>query len=368
MKKTLFCCVFTIALATVLLPSAIYAQADDSTTATESALQTLKPRVKIVTNMGDIIVQLHADQAPITVENFLRYVDEGFYDGTVFHRNIEGFMIQGGGYDKNYDKKTEGLHDPIKNEWRNGRAHLRSTLAMARLGGKPDSAQAQFFINLVDNAFLGEPQPDGAGYANFGHVVSGMDVVDAIAKVDKEPNPKVGTRQAHTPKKPVVIESIKMIDDIKYDKIVETITAQKRAYVKQVRSVFPALEKEFNIKIPELRMYPSGLMMATVKEGSGRTPNNVSQVRVHYKGVLLDGTEFDSSYSRNKPSEFGLNRVIKAWAMGLSRMKEGEMAVIVAPPHLAYGNQYRPGPPPIPANSTLVFVVELKKILGAAPR
>jgi len=328
----------------------------------------MTPRVKIETSMGDIVVQLAANQAPVTVENFLRYVDEDFYDGTIFHRVIEGFMVQGGGYDKSYEKKSKGLHDGIKNEWRNGRSHLRSTIAMARLGGKPDSAQAQFFINLKDNRFLDEPQADGAGYANFGHVISGMDVVDAIAKVEKEPNPKVGTRQAHTPKKPVVIKSITMLDNIEYDKILETLEARSEVFIKKVRSAFPALEKEFDIKIPELQVYPSGLMMATVREGTGRTPNRISRVRVHYKGMLLDGTEFDSSYKRNTPSEFGLNQVIKAWTEALTRMKEGEMAIIVAPSQLAYGNKYMPGPPPIPANSTLVFVVELKEILGAAPR
>jgi peptidyl-prolyl cis-trans isomerase B (cyclophilin B) len=159
--------------------------------------------VLIKTNKGDITVKLDGDKAPITVENFLAYTKEGFYDGTIFHRVIPGFMIQGGGFDKNFDqKKTKA---PIKNEAANGLKNKRGTLAMARTSD-PNSATGQFFINLTDNDFLNytSATPQGYGYAVFGEVTEGMDVVDAIAKV------QTANRNGHqnVPVEEVVIESV----------------------------------------------------------------------------------------------------------------------------------------------------------------
>ncbi|MBF0159339.1 MAG: peptidylprolyl isomerase [Magnetococcales bacterium] len=143
--------------------------------------------VLLSTSLGDIKIALDADKAPVTVDNFLSYVNEGFYNGTVFHRVIRGFMIQGGGMEANLmPKKTKA---PIKNEANNGLRNLRGTLAMARTQDV-NSATAQFFINLVDNAFLDHGGRD-FGYAVFGQVVEGMDIVDRIAAVP------TGDRGAH---------------------------------------------------------------------------------------------------------------------------------------------------------------------------
>lgn len=137
-------------------------------------------QVKLDTTMGDIVLELDKDKAPISTENFLAYVDSGAYDGTIFHRVIDGFMIQGGGFGT--DMRQRSGNAPIKNEWKNGLSNRKYTVAMARLGGQADSASNQFFINVSDNAFLDQPR-DGAGYAVFARVVEGTDVVDAIAKV-----------------------------------------------------------------------------------------------------------------------------------------------------------------------------------------
>ncbi len=135
--------------------------------------------VVMTTSHGDITIDLDAEKAPITVENFLRYVDEGFFDGIIFHRVIPGFMIQGGGMTE--DMREKNGHAPIKNEADNGLKNLRGALAMARTADI-NSATSQFFINLSDNAFLDHGARD-FGYAVFGRVVEGMDVVDAIAAV-----------------------------------------------------------------------------------------------------------------------------------------------------------------------------------------
>jgi peptidyl-prolyl cis-trans isomerase A (cyclophilin A) len=139
--------------------------------------QAAAPRVKLSTSMGDIILELAPDKAPKTVANFLQYVGDKHYDGTVFHRVIDGFMIQGGGFTA--DMRQKPTRAPVPLEAMNGLKNARYTIAMARTGD-PNSATSQFFINVKDNAMLDAPNPDGHGYTVFGKVVSGSDVVDKI--------------------------------------------------------------------------------------------------------------------------------------------------------------------------------------------
>ena len=160
--------------------TAMEAAAPEAAPAPEQAKET--DMVIIKTTLGDIKVKLAADKAPLTVANFLAYVDAGFYNGTIFHRVIDGFMIQGGGFDASMNQKP--TRAPIKNEAANGLQNKRGTLAMARTM-VVDSATAQFFINVKDNGFLDfrAPNPQGFGYCVFGEVVEGMDVVDQIKGV-----------------------------------------------------------------------------------------------------------------------------------------------------------------------------------------
>jgi cyclophilin family peptidyl-prolyl cis-trans isomerase len=160
--------------------------------------------IEFKTSKGTFTVQLFDKQAPITVENILRYVDEGYYEGTVFHRVIPGFMIQGGGLTA--DMKNKAGNDPIKNEATNGLKNKRGTLSMARTNDV-NSATSQFFINVADNDFL-DHKPGNFGYAVFGRIDSGMEVVDAIAAV------KTGNKGMHqdVPVETVVIESVRRIE------------------------------------------------------------------------------------------------------------------------------------------------------------
>ncbi|WP_089729159.1 peptidylprolyl isomerase [Candidatus Thiosymbion oneisti] len=171
------------------------------------------PKLRIETSKGPITVELYPDQAPATVANFLEYVDAGFYTGTVFHRVIKGFMIQGGGFDKEMRKKA--TRAPIKNEADNGLKNKRGTLAMARTM-EPHSATAQFFINHKDNAFLDHKSKDrrGWGYAVFGKVTDGMEVVDEIAATPTGAFSKDGKDvfSKDVPKDGVVIEKITRLD------------------------------------------------------------------------------------------------------------------------------------------------------------
>jgi peptidyl-prolyl cis-trans isomerase B (cyclophilin B) len=166
---------------------------------------TNNPTVLMSTSAGAVRVELFSDKAPITVKNFLTYVEDKFYDGLIFHRVIPGFMIQGGGFDPNMQQKA--TRSPIKNEATNGVKNKIGTLSMARTN-VVDSATAQFFINVKDNDFLDHrsTSPDGFGYAVFGQVVEGLDVVQKIEKV------KTGNRGLHqnVPVEPVVIHSVRV--------------------------------------------------------------------------------------------------------------------------------------------------------------
>ncbi len=166
----------------------------------------MSKKVKIETTKGDIVIELYEDKAPVTVGNFLNYVNDNFYDGLIFHRVIPGFMIQGGGFREGMKKQQTG--DPIKNEADNGLKNNRGTLSMARTSD-PDSATSQFFINLNDNKFLNYKGPSNPGYAVFAKVTEGMDTVDKIAKVETE---SVGYYD-DVPKEPVVIEKTKVIKE-----------------------------------------------------------------------------------------------------------------------------------------------------------
>jgi peptidyl-prolyl cis-trans isomerase A (cyclophilin A) len=161
-------------------------------------------RVALETSQGRIVIELQADKAPKTVANFLQYVKDGFYDGTVFHRVIGTFMIQGGGFTPELVQKPTRAPIPIESQ--NGLKNVRGTIAMARTSD-PNSATAQFFINVVDNAMLDYPRPDGAGYAVFGHVVEGMDVVDKIRAVPTGSRGGMGD----VPVAAVVIKSARLI-------------------------------------------------------------------------------------------------------------------------------------------------------------
>jgi cyclophilin family peptidyl-prolyl cis-trans isomerase len=167
------------------------------------------PLVKFDTSMGNIILELNAQAAPVTVKNFLEYVNEGFYDGTIFHRVIPGFMIQGGGFTAEMEKKQ--TRDPIVNEANNGLRNERGTIAMAR-SGDPDSATCQFFINHIDNMPLNYVDNSKPGYAVFGKVIEGLDTVDAIASVKTTIRTnKDGYNMQNVPIKPIVIKSAKIV-------------------------------------------------------------------------------------------------------------------------------------------------------------
>lgn len=202
-------------------PEAEKPKTDDTKTETPAKQEPKLVYVNMKTSMGDIVIELNQEKAPITVKNFLSYVDKGHFNDTIFHRVISNFVIQGGGFGT--DLKEKPTDKPIKNEWQNGLKNVRGSLSMARTMA-PDSATSQFFINVQDNAALdqGGPRYGGAAYAVFGKVVSGMDVVDKIR------NTPTGTKtfgdnmqMQDVPTANVVIEKVTRMTDDEVKKITD---------------------------------------------------------------------------------------------------------------------------------------------------
>lgn len=356
--RTLFSKLTRTLLGGLIIPATLLAQEPAAAPAPAGASMEY---VRLSTTMGDIVLELNREKAPLSVENFVKYVDKGHYDGIIFHRIIEGFMIQGGGYTADLVQKATDA--PIKNEWKNGLKNNRGTVAMARTA-VPDSATSQFFINVVDNGMLDQPR-DGAAYAVFGSVLQGMDVVDKIRTT------KTQAKDAafqNLPVEPVLINSAKRVPAAELS---EAIAAARKADQDRIDALRKAQEGAMNEGIEYVKSKgvdvsggsksASGLWAVDTKVGEGAQPNPTSKVKVHYTGWLTNGTKFDSSVDRGQPIDFGLNQVIKGWTEGVSGMKVGGKRYLVIPPELGYGD--RGSPPVIPAKATLVFEVDLLDIV-----
>ncbi len=355
----------TAASVTLLISSA---NAQDA--AKPAAGDAMHPRVKLETSLGDIVVELDAEKAPITTDNFIKYADAKFFDGTIFHRVMKDFMIQGGGHLPDLEEKKEGIRPSIKTEWKNGLKNKKGTISMARKGGDPNSASAQFFINVVDNDRLDMAQVDGAGYTVFGKVVEGEDTVEKIRNTAVTTNPKYPGGPV-VPSETVVIKSVKVLGDVDRSKIEAAVktadaaakiaeAAAKEAQAKaneaksaEVGTYVAKIEAETGKKATKTE---SGLMYIDLKEGDGPQPQKTDNVEVHYTGWLLDGTEFDSSVKKGTPYTFSLKGgVIQGWLEGVATMKVGGKRKLIVPGNLAYPA----GRPGIPPGATLVFDVEL---------
>lgn len=341
--------------------------ATTSAEAAPTAAASLMPRYKVETSLGSFVLELNGEKAPVSTLNFDQYVTADYYDGTIFHRVIADFMIQGGGYTVEMVEKKDGQKAPIVNEWRNGLKNVRGSIAMARLGQRPDSATAQFFINVVDNGMLDQAR-DGAGYAVFGQVVEGMDVVDKIRNTPVTTNPKLPMGPV-VPKEPVIIKDVAVVTPLDRTKAEEQVAVAAAALKaaeaeaaaakeKAAASLIAKLEEEHKGKAVRTA---SGLQYIVAREGTGdKTPKPTDTVKVHYRGTLTDGTEFDSSYKRGEPIEFPLNGVIKGWTEGVGLMKPGGKSILIIPGDLGYGKAG--APPMIGPDATLVFEVELLEI------
>jgi cyclophilin family peptidyl-prolyl cis-trans isomerase len=348
-----------VAMFALLMPVASGLAQNGSEDGMAKSADTVK--VVMTTSMGEIVLELDPDKAPVSTANFISYVDKGFYNGTIFHRVMPGFMIQGGGFTPDMNQKATDA--PIKNEWKNGLKNVRGSISMARTQ-VADSATSQFFINVVDNAALDTPR-DGAAYAVFGRVVSGMEVVDKI----KDVATTTSGQHANVPATPVVIEKVTWSGPETLEALRQRASAAMEKEAAALRELGAKSRNEgikyvesLGVNVSTGASSDTGLWFVDTVVGEGAQPTPQSKVRVHYTGWLTTGAKFDSSRDRGQPAEFPLNRVIKGWTEGVSGMKVGGKRYLVVPPQLGYGASSPT--PKIPPNSTLVFEVELLDIIS----
>jgi FKBP-type peptidyl-prolyl cis-trans isomerase/cyclophilin family peptidyl-prolyl cis-trans isomerase len=335
----------------------------------------LYPRVKMETTLGDIVIELNGEKAPISTQNFIRYAEEGFYNGTIFHRVIKTFMIQGGGFTPDLKQKRQELHAPIMNEWQNGLKNERGTIAMARTGD-PDSATAQFYINVVNNSSLDIARPGSRGepaaaYAVFGRVVEGMDVVDKIRDVPVQTNSKYPSPQPVVPVEPVIIKSVTLVSEYDRAKMDQAAAeAVKKVEEERVRAeqekekawqeLVAKVEAEIGKKMEKA---PNGLMYAIITEGEGASPKPGETVSMLFTASLPDGKVWDSATDRSKPHVRVLNprETLPGLVEGICLMKPGGKAKFIVPPELGFGPRgiIDKG---IPPNSPLIFDIELLSV------
>ena len=322
--------------------------------------------VRLDTSLGPIVLELDEVKAPITTENFLGYVDDGFYEGTTFHRIISNFMIQGGGLLP--DKSKKEVKDAIRNEADNGLTNDPYTIAMARTND-PHSATSQFFINVVDNTKLNhaaatDNSPRKWGYCVFGRVIDGFDTVEKI---------RITPVKGSFPVDTVLIEKAERVSDEEGAKLAEAATEIRRemdeAKAEQERLAQEAEEAavaEFVAQLEQAKSEAitteSGLMYLDMTMGDGEEAVAGKKISAHYRGwVAATGKKFDASYDRGRPFSFvlGTGQVIKGWDEGMAGMKVGGQRKLIIPPDLAYGARNKRN---IPANSTLVFDIELMSV------
>lgn len=367
MRRTLVCAALLAAVSYALAQDAKPAEKPAAAPADKPAAAPggdgLHPRVKFETSLGDFVLELDAEKAPITVDNFVRYVEDKFYNGLIFHRIMPNFMIQGGGFTPDFQQKMEGLRAPIKNEWKNGLKNEKGTIAMARTSA-PDSATAQFFINVVDNGMLDQPR-DGAAYCVFGKVVDGADTIEKLKDTPVKQS-RMNRSEKSEPETPPVIKSATMLTRFDREKAMSkrhaAAAAARAEWMKANADAIKKIETESGKK---MQWTESGVGYVVLKEGTGDKPRTSNTVSCNYVGTFADGKKFDASADHGGPAEFGLtggppNGVIKGLTEGLLLMNTGQKCTFIIPAELAYGERGRP--PLIPGNSTLVFEIEVLAI------
>lgn len=313
------------------------------------------------TTQGNLIVKFEDKKSPVTVANFVGLAEgkidnkakaKGvpFYDGTIFHRVIKDFMIQGG------DPQGTGMGDPgykFEDEKNDLKHTGKGILSMANSG--PNTNGSQFFITEIATPWL-----DGK-HTIFGEVVKGDDVIDKIANVEKGAQDK--------PKTDIVLEKVSIFskgDEYKGYDAAKTFTEGKSKIAANNKAMAEKAEADAKKALEDLKagmqVTESGLYYKITKKTEGKAPKAGDNISVHYAGKLTNGTEFDSSFKRGEPLEFpvGTGRVIKGWDEGILLLKEGETATLLIPPAMAYGERGAGGV--IPANAWLIFDVELVKV------
>lgn len=328
------------------------------------AAHPLHPLVKIETNLGRIVVRLDAQHAPMTVTRFVEYAQDGYYDGTVFHRVIDGALIQGGQYLADMTQRTAGLRPGVVDESSSGLHNVRGAIALVRVPDRPNLPMPQFFINLADNPALDTAHGGGDTNTVFGEVIEGMETVDRIGKTPCGANPKYAAgRLAVVPVQPVVMRSVRLItpfDPQDAQAVVDAAHAQARRKQQEAQEAKQRAVAERIAEIEALygRMTTteSGLKYVDIRKGFGAKPMIDDTVEIHYRVELLDHTVADDSYEGD-PKISEVRRMKPGVKEGLLTMREGGKRYLVVPSELAFGKDGVPKL--IPPDAILFYEIEL---------
>ncbi len=335
----------------------------------QSSSSGLHPRVRMTTTLGDMVLELDADTAPMTVINFMDYVNKRYYDGLIFHRVLEGTLIQGGKFTPDMKPRENGLQPGIALEWTEDIRHQRGTIAMYHEFNVPNSTRAEFFINIRNNSSLADTN-DYGGYAVFGRIVEGLDVADKISQTSTSTHPSFAAGySAVVPVSPIMIKKIRLVG--RFDQKVaqrkldelraetdrlrnEAIEARQQAYLDAVARI----EKEAGATFTTTE---SGLQYAVIREGHGASPMLDDTIMYHYRVSHLAGGEIENTMRGDEAPHKKLYNLIKGLEEGVVMMREGGKRMFIIPPDLAFGN--RGVPNRIAAGETVVFEFELFEIL-----
>jgi peptidyl-prolyl cis-trans isomerase A (cyclophilin A) len=348
-----------ICLWTALAGVRIFAQETPPAPADDAP--SLRPQVVMETSLGEILIELDAEKAPLTVMNFLEYAESGWYNDTIFHRVVKGRMIHGGGYTDDLKLKAEGLRDPVKYEGNNGLNHARGTIGGFRRFDNLDSAQSQFFINTADNANL-DRLKDGTSYVVFGRVLDGMETVDKIENVAVGTHPKLADGLSpYVPQNGVKIRSVKIKKRLDRTQAESIAALHAEAAADPVGFRTRHFENECKSKAVQTR---TGLKFIECKPGTGAFPMGPDTVTIYVVGTLTDGTEFENSKNRGPgPMSVKVEESIRGLREGLQKMREGARFIFVVPSDLGFGAEGVPGK--VPPEATLFFDVTLEAVQPA---
>ncbi len=332
-------------------------------------------RVTMKTSAGTFVLELNPEAAPYSVKNFIGYAKSGFYKGTIFHRVVDKYLIQGGALLPSMKPKTKGIGDPILLESQNGLANMRGTIAMFH-GAMPDSATTQFFINVTDNAGKLDHRVNVApGYAVFGKVVEGLDVVDRIAKTKVAGHPAYGGGKSPVvPVEPIVIRSVRLNnpnDEARVERLVVVKEKERQARLALARKTSDQWLAEYVEKTERtygMKFIDAGnqCKYMDLSMGNGPAPLPTGSVLIQYRGTLVTGREFENNIGLQNPPWYELDKLVPGLRMVLTDMQVGGKRIAIIPPNLAFGQEGIPRgvPPKIPPNATLIYELELLDVRG----
>ncbi len=329
---------------------------------------TLQPRVKLVTTVGNIVLELNASEAPNAVLSFVQRVEANYYDGLIFHRVLKGRLVQAGAYTPNMEQREASAVETDIVDFDNILRNERGTISAVKKSEWNNRIGAEFFINVADNFQFDQLESSGP-YPVFGRVIKGLDVVDKISNVSVASNPDYAAGLSPlVPKRPIVIKSVEMLSPLDKKGVKDRVRSLHERAEYEAGAGRRAVQRMFDLQVKKIEkatgekvtLLKSGLVVGDLREGIGQTPSLDDKVYVNYRGWLLDDTELANTYIK-KPVERKVSDFVEGVRIALTTMKEGGKRMIIVPPDLGFGYGGAPSIG-VPNNAFLIFDIELLEI------